>query len=161
MPSVNPHIAAMGEAPTVALADRVLRLRAAGRKIIALQTGDPDFATPLAIVEAAARAMRDGHTHYCDSRGIPELRQALAAKLRRVNGFDYDPDREILVTCGGIHAYYCALQGLVAPSAEVLIPDPIWMTHTNIAQVIGRSVVRVPSRAEDQWRPTLETWERA
>ena len=161
MPKINPHIAAMGEAATVALADRVRRLRAAGRTIIALQTGDPDFPTPLGIVEAAARAMRDGDTHYCDSRGLPELRQAIADKLQRVNGLAYDPEREILVTCGGIHAYYCALQGLVAPDAEVLIPDPIWMTHTNIAQVLGRRVVRVPSRAEDKWWPTLETWARA
>lgn len=161
MPKLNSHIAAMGEAATVALADRVRRLRAAGNKILGLQTGDPDFATPLAIVEVAARAMRDGNTHYCDSRGLPVLRHAIAEKLRRVNGLDYDPDAEILVTCGGIHAYYCALQSLLEPSAEVLVPDPIWMTHTNIAQVLGRPVVRVASRQEDGWWPTMDAWERA
>ena len=161
MPKLNSHLAAMGEAATVALADRVRRLRASGRDIVGLQTGDPDFATPLAIVEVAARAMRDGQTHYCDSRGLPELRHALAEKLHSFNGLDYDPEREILVTCGGIHAYYCALQGLVAPDADILIPDPIWMTHTNIAQVLSRRVVRVPSRAEDRWLPTLDAWERA
>ena len=161
MPKLNSHIAAMGEAATVALADRVRRLRATGRTIIALQTGDPDFSTPLSIVEVAARAMRDGHTHYCDSRGLPELRSALADKLLRVNGLTYDPEREILVTCGGIHGYHCALQAVVAPDAEVLIPDPMWMTHTNIAQVLGRPVVRVPSRAEDRWWPALDAWDRA
>src|SRR5437879_7589848 len=108
MRRLNPELAELQESATIALGDRVRGLRASGSKVIGLQTGDPDFPTPQPIIDAAYRAMNEGHTHYSDSRGLPELRRAIADKLVQVNHVEYDPATEILVTCGGVHAYYCA-----------------------------------------------------
>ncbi len=143
----------------MALADRVRGLQVSGRKIFALQTGDPDFPTPAPIVEAAYRAMQSGHTHYCNSRGLPRLRETLAQKLRS-KGVEYNPDSEILITCGGVHAYYCALMAILNPGDEVMVPDPSWMTHVNLVGLVGGRAVRVPTTPEDNFLPTISSWER-
>lgn len=159
--STNEQMGLVPQSATVALADRVRQLSAAGQRVIALQTGDPDFATPSPIVEAAHRAMRGGHTHYGHSRGVPELREAIAEKLQRANKAEYRPESEILVTCGGVHAYYCALQALLNPGDEVLVPDPSWMTHSNMVLVIRGLPVRVPALPENGFFPTMTAWEKA
>ena len=149
------------QSATVAMADRILALKAGGKEIIGLQVGDPDFATPAAVMAAALRAMQAGLTHYGPSRGDPELRQAIAAKLRRDEGVDYDPGAEILVTHGGIHAYYTALQSILNPGDEVLVPDPTWATHANLAVMLRASVVRIAAPAENGFIPQLDSWDRA
>jgi len=146
---------------TVAMADRVHALKAAGRKIIALQTGDPDFATPPAIVDAALKAMQDGSTHYAPSRGLMELRRAASAKLERDHSVSYEPETELLVTHGGIHAYYLAMQSILNPGDEVLVPDPSWATHSNMAIMLRGNVIRVPAPAENGFIPLFESWEKA
>lgn len=161
MAQLNQQLTQVRESATVALADRVRRLRASGRSVIGLQTGDPDFATPQSIIDAAYRAMVEGQTHYADSRGLPELRQAIADKLLRVNRVEYDPASEILVTCGGVHAYYCALQAILNPGDEVLVPDPAWMPHANMVTVLHGCPVRVPALAENNFWPTLADWGKA
>lgn len=158
---VNQRLKSLPQSATVALADRVRQLSAEGKQIVALQTGDPDFPTPVPIVEAAHQAMREGWTHYVASRGLPELREAIAEKLGSFDRTEYDPSTEILVTHGGVHAYHCALQAILNPGDEVLIPDPIWMTHVNVARMLGAAVRRVPSRPEDRFWPRLDDWESA
>jgi len=158
---MNSQFELLRQSPTVAMADRVAALKASGRKIIGLSAGDPDFATPRPILEAALQAMQDGLTHYAPSRGLPELRQAAALKLERDNGVVYDPHREILVTHGGVHAYYAALQTLLNPGDEVLIPDPTWATHVNVVTMLRGRAVRVPAPAENGFIPPIEAWERA
>jgi len=158
---VNQRLQSLPQSATVALADKVRRLSAEGKNVIALQTGDPDFKTPSPIVEAACRAMQEGWTHYVASRGLPELREAIAQKLGTYNQVEYDPASEILVTHGAVHAYYCALQGILNPGDEILIPDPNWMTHVNIASMLGAAVKRVRSRAEDGFWPRISDWESA
>jgi len=157
----NQQLSALQESPTISLADRVRQLQAAGQKVIGLQTGDPDFNTPQPIMDAAQRAMNAGQTHYVNSRGIPSLRRAIAARLKQENGLDYDPETEILVTSGGIHATYCALQAVLNPGDDVLVPDPVWMTHANMPRVVRGQAVRVPSQPENDFWPTLDAWERA
>jgi aspartate/methionine/tyrosine aminotransferase len=159
--TINHQLQQMQESATIQLADRVRRLQAAGQKIIALQTGDPDFITPAPIIEAATRAMTAGQTHYVNSRGLPSLRRAIAAKLKAENGLEYDPESEILVTSGGVHACYCAFQAILNPGDQVLVPDPIWMTHANMPLVMRGAAVRVPSLPEDDFWPTLAAWEAA
>lgn len=156
--ALNRTLLQVSESATVALADQVRRLRASGRQIVALQTGDPDFATPRPIIDVALRGMERGLTHYCDSRGLPELRHAVADKLRRVNGVEYDPQTEILVSCGGVHAYYCALLAILNPGEEVLVPDPAWMTHANMVWVVRGRPVRVASLPENGFWPTPKEW---
>lgn len=159
--NLNQRLTSLPQSATVALADKVRRLTAAGTRIVALQTGDPDFPTPAPIIEAAHQAMLAGATHYSDSRGLPPLREAIAEKLRRVNGAEYNPATEVLVTHGGVHAYQCALMAVVNAGDEVLVPDPIWMTHVNTASMVGAQVRRVPSRREEGFWPRMEEWERA
>jgi aspartate/methionine/tyrosine aminotransferase len=158
---VSERLRSLPQSATVELADKIRRLSAEGKQIIALQTGDPDFQTPRPIVEAACRAMREGFTHYVDSHGLHELREAIARKLKNFNRVEYDPASEILVTHGGVHAYYSALQAILNPGDEVLIPDPIWMTHVNVASMLGATVKRVPSRPEDGFWPRTSDWESA
>lgn len=148
------------QSPTVAMADRVSALKSSGRKIIGLQTGDPDLATPQAILDVAVEAMQAGFTHYAPSRGFPELRNAVVFKLERDNGVKFDPEAEILVMHGGIHAYYSALQSILNPGDEVLLPDPTWATHANMVTMLRGRVVRVPAPAGNGFIPPLEAWER-
>ncbi|MDD2921661.1 MAG: aminotransferase class I/II-fold pyridoxal phosphate-dependent enzyme [Anaerolineales bacterium] len=161
MQSINAQFDLIRQSATVAMADRILALKAGGRQIIGLQVGDPDFATPPAVVDVALKAMRDGLTHYGPSRGFPDLREAAALKLIRDQKVDYDPASEILVTHGGIHAYYLAMQSILNPGDDVLIPDPSWATHSNMAIMLRGNVIRVPAPAENGFIPHFESWERA
>ena len=161
MASLNTQFDLIRQSATVAVADRVTNLRAQGRAIIGLQTGDPDFATPPAVMDAALAAMRGGATHYGPSRGSLELRRAIADKISRVNDVRYDPESEILATHGAVHAYYCAIQAILNPGDEVLISDPSWATHSNMVAMLRGKAVRVPAPAENGFIPSLEAWEQA
>lgn len=161
MPSLNLQFDLIRQSPTVSLADKVLALKAAGQAVIGLQVGDPDFGTHPAIAAAALEAMQAGQTHYAPSNGTPALRQAIAHKLQRDEGALYDPQTEILVTHGGIHAYYAALQAILNPGDEVLIPDPSWATHANMATMLRATVRRVPAPAELGFLPTIDSWRQA
>jgi aspartate/methionine/tyrosine aminotransferase len=141
--------------------DRILAYKAAGNRVIQLQVGDPDFATPPAVLDVAFRAMQAGLTHYGPSRGTLDLRSAAASKLARDNGLDYDPETEILVTHGGIHAYYLAMQSILNPGDEVLVPDPTWATHANMATMLRGKVVRVPAPPENGFIPPIDAWSKA
>ena len=158
---LNQQFEQIRQSSTVAMADRVLALKASGREIIPLQVGDPDFATPPAVLEVAFKAMQDGLTHYGPSRGYPDLRAAAVYRLRHNNGLSYDPESEILVTHGGIHAYYLAMQSILNPGDEVLIPDPSWATHANMAIMLRGNVVRVPAPPENGFIPPIEAWGKA
>jgi aspartate aminotransferase len=161
MTSLNHQFELIRQSATVAMADRILALKASGESVIGLQVGDPDFGTPPAVLEAASRAMQAGLTHYGPSSGDPGLREAIAAKLLRDEGVAYDPGTEILATHGGIHAYYTALQAILNPGDEVLIPDPSWATHANMVVMLRGKVIRVPAPAEHGFIPPLAAWEQA
>jgi len=158
---LNHQFEQIRQSATVAIFDRVQALRASGREIIPLQVGDPDFPTPPAILDVAYRAMQDGLTHYGPSRGYRDLRAAAASKLNRDNGLTYDPETEILVTHGGIHAYYLAMQSILNPGDEVMIPDPTWATHANMVTMLRCNVIRIPAPLENRFIPSIEAWEKA
>ncbi len=161
MTSLNAQFDSIRQSATVAMADRILALKAGGHKITGLQVGDPDFATPPAVMDVALQAMREGLTHYASSRGNTDLLAAIAKKLQRDEGVSYDPSSEILVTHGGIHAYYTAMQSILNPGDEVLVPDPSWATHSNMAIMLRGQVTRVPAPAENGFIPYFESWEKA
>jgi len=161
MKSLNVQFDSIRQSATVAMADRILALKASGQKIIGLQVGDPDFATPPAVMEVAMKAMSAGLTHYASSRGNAELLAAVAKKLQRDEGVSYDSASEILVTHGGIHAYYTGLQSILNPGDDVLVPDPSWATHSNMAIMLRGNVIRVPAPAENGFIPHFESWEKA
>lgn len=123
---------------------RMTDLALATEGCIRLEIGDSDFDTPEHIREAAIRAIRDGKTHYTDKPGTIELRRAIAEKLQRHNGLEYDPATEICVTHGGMGAAFCALKTLVAPGEEILVSDPCWPEFIGIIGAIGAVPVPVP-----------------
>ena len=158
---MNTQFELIRQSATVALNDRIVAARAAGKKVIPLHVGDPDFPTPQPILDVALKAMQSGLTHYGPSTGYPDLRQAAALKLKRDNELNYDPNTEILVTHGGIHAYYLAMQSILNPGDDVLIPDPSWATHANMAIMLRGNVIRVPAPAENGFLPAFSDWEQA
>lgn len=161
MKNLNIQLDSIRQSATVAMADRILALKAGGQKIVGLQVGDPDFATPPAVMDVAMKAMNNGLTHYASSRGSADLLAAIAKKLQRDEGVTYDPASEILVTHGGIHAYYTAMQSILTPGDDVLVPDPSWATHSNMAIMLRGNVIRVPAPAENGFIPYFESWEKS
>ena len=159
--NLNSQLDLIRQSATVSMNDRIVAARAAGQMIIPLQVGDPDFPTPQSIVEEGMKALQYGLTHYGPSQGMLDLRKAASLKLTRENGLDYDPQSEILITHGGIHAYYVAMQSILNPGDDVLVPDPTWATHANIPTMLRANVFRVPAPAENNFLPTFEDWERA
>jgi len=158
---LNHQLDLIRQSATVAMTDQIQVLKSNGRKVIGLQVGDPDFPTHPAILEAAYQAMQSGLTHYGPSGGYPDLKAAAATKLLRDEGVAYDPESEILITHGGIHAYYTAMQSILNPGDEVLVPDPSWATHTNLAILLRGKVIRVSAPAENGFIPPLEAWQSA
>jgi aspartate/methionine/tyrosine aminotransferase len=161
MQSLNEQFELIRQSATVAMSDRIIALKAGGKKIVGLQVGDPDFGTPPAVMDESLKAMQSGLTHYGPSNGTLELRKAIAAKLLRDEGVTYDPASEILVTHGGIHAYYTGMQSILNPGDDVLIPDPSWATHSNMATMLRGNVIRIPAPAENGFIPFFASWEKA
>jgi aspartate/methionine/tyrosine aminotransferase len=158
---LNQQFELVRQSPTVSLSDKINALKASGRQLVGLQVGDPDFNTPPQVIDVALKAMQSGLTHYGPAIGTVELRKAIAAKLLRDEGVSYDPATEVIVTHGGIHAYYLAMQSLLNPGDDVLIPDPSWGTHENMATMLRGNVIRVPASAEAGFIPPFESWLKA
>ena len=158
---LNQQFELVRQSPTVSLSDKINALKASGRELVGLQVGDPDFNTHPSISDVAFKAMQDGLTHYGPAIGTLELRKAIAAKLLRDEGVTYDPATEIMVTHGGIHAYYLAMQSILNPGDDVLIPDPSWATHENMATMLRGNVIRIPAPAEAGFIPQFDSWLKA
>ena len=158
---LNQQFESIRQSATVAMNDRILAYKAAGNRVVQLQVGDPDFPTPQSVLDVAMDALQSGLTHYGPSRGYPDLRVAAASKLTRDNSLTYDPNSEVLVTHGGIHAYYLAMQSILNPGDEVLIPDPTWATHANMATILRGQVVRIPAPPQNGFIPYFDSWEKA
>jgi aspartate aminotransferase len=126
---------------------------------IHLEVGEPDFPTPEHVVEAAHEAARAGHTRYAPNAGLPELREALAEKVARRNGYVARPE-QVVVTQGGVQALYLVLRALLEPGDEVLLPDPAWPNFRMIAHLLGARVLSYPLVAEGDFLPRLEELER-
>jgi len=135
--------------PTLAITARAQAMRAAGRDVVSLSAGEPDFPTPEHVRKAAIEAIESGFTRYTATAGTPELRQAIAEKHRRENNQVYDPATEIVACVGAKHALYNAIQVLVDEGDEVLIPAPYWVSYPDMVRLAGGTAVFVPCRAED------------
>jgi aspartate aminotransferase len=126
---------------------RARAMEAEGRKVIHLEIGEPDFDTPAHIGDAAAAAIREGHTHYTPAPGIPELREAAADFLNRTRGLDYVPDR-IVVVPGAKPILFFTILALCQEGDEVVYPDPGFPMYESIAAFAGATPVPVPLREE-------------
>src|SRR4051794_17556812 len=161
MTAVSQRVASLAPSFTVGIADQVRALKADGQDILELQTGDPDFATPQPVLDAAIAAARAGGTHYGPSRGLPGLREAIARKLAVENGISADPGAEILVTAGAVHAIMVAVATLVEPGDRVVVPDPGWGPYEHIVRMLGGIPVLLPTEATDRFRVRLDALEEA
>jgi aspartate aminotransferase len=143
MPFLADRLSRVKPSATLAMTSRTLALKAAGRDIIGLSAGEPDFDTPPNIIEAAIAAMRRGETRYTDVDGTPALKQAVAAKFKRENGLDYAPG-QITVGTGGKQVLFNALMATVNEGDEVVIPAPYWVSYPDIVLLAGGTPVAVP-----------------
>ncbi|MCY4211950.1 MAG: pyridoxal phosphate-dependent aminotransferase [Gammaproteobacteria bacterium] len=145
--------ASIKPSPTLAVTAKAAELKAAGRDIIALSAGEPDFDTPEHIKEAAIKAVRDGKTKYTAAGGMPELKQAIADKFRRENNLNYHPD-QILVSCGAKHSIYNLMHALLNPGDEVIIPAPYWVSYPDMVKLAGAEPVVVQAGIEQRFKIT-------
>src|SRR4051794_5823875 len=126
---ISHRVAAIAESATLAVDAKAKALKAAGEPVIGFGAGEPDFATPDHIVAAAVEACSDPRNHrYSPAGGLPELKEAIAAKTRRDSGYEVAAN-QVVVTNGGKHAIYDAFTALLDPGDEVLLPAPYWTTY--------------------------------
>ena len=129
-------------------------------KLIRLSVGEPDFPTPAHIKEAGCRAIAEGFTRYTPQPGFDDLREAIARKLRQENGIDV-PASQVVVSCGGKHSLYNAIQCAIGSGDEVIVPQPYWSTTADqVARACGKPVL-VPTHEANGFLPAIDDIERA
>jgi aminotransferase len=129
--------------------------------VISLGIGEPDFTTPQHILDAGIRSLQAGETHYTSNAGIYELRAAISEHLERLYGVRYNPQDEIVVTVGVSEALYLAMNAVIEPGDEVIIPTPCFVSYQAEVTLAGGVPVEVPSRVEDNFQLRPETLEAA
>jgi len=117
--------------------------------VIGLHAGEPDFDTPMHIIEAAKKALNEGHTHYTHTAGLPELREAIAEKLLKENNIKADPETEITVTVGGFAALFSTFQTVINPADEVIVTEPSWPSYEGFIKLSGGIPVHLQLKAPD------------
>ena len=137
--------------PAAVISAKAMEMARAGRDVIALSAGEPDFDTPDHVKRAAVRAIGEGKTKYPPLTGIPELREAICRKLERENGLRYAPD-QVLVCNGGKQVIYNALTATLDPGQEVVIPAPFWVSYPDMVLLAGADPVVVPTAASNGFR---------
>ena len=144
---------------TVAVNIKANELKAAGRDVLVLAAGEPDFDTPKNIQEAAIKAMQKGETRYVPGKGTPELQSAIIKKFKKDNNLEYSND-EITVGVGGKHIIYNAFMATVNEEDEIIIPAPYWVSYPDIALLADGKPVIVKSNEENNFKITPEQLER-
>lgn len=145
---------------TLAITAKAGELAAQGYDVIGLGAGQPDFNTPDFIIDAAMAAVKAGHTKYTPTAGLPALKEAIIDKLKRDQGFDYQPS-EIIVGNGAKHVLYLLFQALLNPSDEVIIPAPYWVSYPEQVKLADGVPVPIFTAQEQQFKITVDDLERA
>ncbi|GGA24848.1 pyridoxal phosphate-dependent aminotransferase [Neptunicoccus cionae] len=146
--------------PTIMISAKAAELKAAGRDVIALSAGEPDFDTPDNIKAAAKAAIDAGKTKYTAPDGITELKQAICAKFKRDNGLDYAPD-QVSVSSGGKQVLYNALMATLNPGDEVVIPAPYWVSYPDMVLLAGGTPVVADTSMQTGFKLTADQLEAA
>ncbi len=158
---ISSRLAAIAPSATLKVDSKAKALQAQGRPVISYAAGEPDFPTPSFIVEAAEKAVRDPKNHrYTAAAGLPDLREAIAAKTLRDSGLEVDPS-QIIVTNGGKQGVYQAFQAIVDEGDEVLLPAPYWTTYPEVTKLAGGVPVEVFAGADQDYLVTVEQLEAA
>src|SRR5271169_950759 len=145
---------------TIAITTKARALKAAGRDVIGLAAGEPDFDTPQNVKDAAIRAIQSGETKYTDVAGTLALRRAVAAKFKRDSGIDYKPE-EIIVSTGGKQVIFNAMLATLNAGDEVIIPSPCWVSYPDIVTLADGKPVLVPCPQNNGFKLRAEDLEAA
>lgn len=151
MSLIASRLARIKPSPTIAVTTKAAELKAAGRDVIGLGAGEPDFDTPQNIQEAAIAAMRRGETRYTAVDGTPALKKAIAAKFKRENGLDYATS-QITVGSGGKQVIFNAMLATLNPGDEVIIPAPYWVSYPDMVNLCDGTPVFVPCPQENGFK---------
>lgn len=160
MALIADSLARVKPSATIAVSTKARELKAAGRDVIGLGAGEPDFDTPENIKAAAIEAINRGETKYTAVPGIIELRKAIAVKYKRENGLDYTPE-QVIVATGGKQVLYNAFAATLNPGDEVIIPAPYWVSYPDMVLLNGGEPVFVEAGLETNFKLTAETLEAA
>ncbi|WP_448328921.1 pyridoxal phosphate-dependent aminotransferase [Sulfitobacter sp. M13] len=160
MELLSKTLARVKPSPTIAVTQKAAELKAAGKDVIGLGAGEPDFDTPQNIKDAGIAAITAGKTKYTAVDGIPELKQAICAKFKRDNGLDYTPS-QVSVGTGGKQILYNALMATMNPGEEVVIPAPYWVSYPDMVLLAGGTPVIAPATLENDFKLTPEGLEEA
>ena len=158
---VSSVLSSIAESATLAVDAKAKALKAQGQNVIGFGAGEPDFPTPENIVEAAVRAARDPKNHrYTPAAGLPELREAIAAKTMRDSSYAVTAD-QVLVTNGGKHAVYVAFCALCDRGDEIILPAPYWTTYPEAVTLAGGVPVIIDTDESTEFKVTVEQLDRA
>jgi aspartate aminotransferase len=160
MPFLSAALDRVKPSATIAVTDKARALKAAGRNVIGLGAGEPDFDTPANVKLAAIRAIEAGKTKYTAVDGIPELKDAIIAKFQRENGLAYKPN-QVIISTGGKQVLYNALMATINPGDEVIIPAPYWVSYPEMVALAGGEPVAVVCTAEHGFKLQPDDLEKA
>ncbi|KKN26693.1 hypothetical protein LCGC14_0872100 [marine sediment metagenome] len=160
MELLSKTLARVKPSPTIAVTQKAAELKAAGKDVIGLGAGEPDFDTPQNIKDAGIAAINAGKTKYTAVDGIPELKRAICDKFKRDNGLDYAP-AQISVGTGGKQILYNALMATMNPGEEVIIPAPYWVSYPDMVLLAGGTPIIAPATLENNFKLTPEALEEA
>jgi aspartate aminotransferase len=151
--AISRIIQALEPSATLAMAAKAKELKAAGKTVYDFSVGEPDFVTPQHICDAAAAAMKAGHTHYTVASGIPELKAAIVKQYRQAHGLDYQPN-QVVVSNGAKHSLHNVLTVLCDPGDEVIIPAPYWVSYAELVKLASGVPVIVPTEEANDFKLT-------
>ena len=160
MPFLAESLSRIQPSATIAMTDKARALKEAGRDIIGLAAGEPDFDTPDNIKEAAIKAIKAGKTKYTNVDGMPELKAAIVRKFKRENELDYKPS-QITVGTGGKQVLFNALTCTLNPGDEVVVPAPFWVSYADIVLLAGAKPVIVEAGLENNFKMKPEQLDKA
>ena len=151
--TISSRVSLIGESKTIKINSLATGLRAAGKDVISLAVGEPDFDTPDNVKAAAIQAIQDGHTKYTAVDGIPQLKRAIVDKLARENNLNYT-EAEVIASCGAKQVIYNLCQCLLNPGDEAIIPVPYWVSYPDIVALAGGQSVLIPTTIRQQFKIT-------
>jgi aspartate aminotransferase len=160
MMKISKRAAAVLDSATMAVATRAMEMKAQGIDVVSFGAGEPDFDTPEYIKKAAIAAMEAGKTKYTATPGIPELRKAIAAKLEKENYLKYAPN-QIIVNIGAKHSVYEAMQAVLDPGDQVIMPTPYWVTYPETIALAGAKARIVKTKRKNSYKMTPEQLKKA
>jgi aspartate aminotransferase len=157
---ISHRAASLAPSLTLIIDSKAKAMKAAGEDVVGFGAGEPDFDTPQHIKDAAAKALANGFTKYTPSSGIPEFREAIAAKFKNENGLTYKPS-QCIVSCGGKHSCYNAILATCEEGDEVLIPAPFWLSYPEMVKLAGAKPVILPTSDRTEFKVTPDQLRKA